>query len=200
MMRLALEDSQVVMIDFQEKLMPVIADSALVLQQAHLLAKVASTLGVPLWGTEQNPSKLGSNPADWRDLCKQTLPKMHFSACDEGLLECLKPKAQAPQGNARSLPKHLQKNTSSQVKDQIVLAGCETHICLLQTAIDLMQEEFEVWVVVDATGSRRERDKDAALDRLAGAGAELVSLEMVVFEWLGTAEHEHFKTIHSWLI
>ena len=198
-MRLALEDSQVVMIDFQEKLMPVIADSAFVLEQAHLLAKVASTLGVPLWGTEQNPSKLGSNPSSWRDLCKQTLPKMHFSACDEGLLECLKPTPQAPQGNARSLPKHLQKNTSNKVKDQIVLAGCETHICLLQTAIDLMQEEFEVWVVVDATGSRRARDKDAALDRLAGAGAELVSLEMVIFEWLGTAEHEHFKTIHSWL-
>jgi hypothetical protein len=53
--------------------------------------------------------------------------------------------------------------------------------------------------VVDATGSRKSKDKDAALDRLAGAGAELVSLEMLIFEWLGTAEHEHFKTIHSWI-
>jgi nicotinamidase-related amidase len=199
MMRLALEDSQVVMVDFQEKLMPAIADHATILEQAHLLAKVANTLGVPLWGTEQNPSKLGPNPSSWRSLCKETLPKMHFSACDEGLLECLNPQPQAPQGNARSLPKHLQKNTQGKFRDQIVLAGCETHICLLQTAIDLMQEELEVWVVVDATGSRKSKDKDAALDRLAGAGAELVSLEMLIFEWLGTAEHEHFKTIHSWI-
>ncbi len=198
-MRLALEDSQVVMVDFQEKLMPVIADHQSILEQAHLLAKVANTLGVPLWGTEQNPSKLGQNPSSWRGLCQETLPKMHFSACDEGLLECLKPQPQAPQGNARSLPKHLQKTTQGKFKDQIVLAGCETHICLLQTAIDLMQEELEVWVVVDATGSRKSKDKDAALDRLAGAGAELVSLEMLIFEWLGTAEHEHFKTIHSWI-
>jgi hypothetical protein len=123
-MRLALEDSQVVMVDFQEKLMPVIAEHQAVLEQAHLLAKVAHLLGVPIWGTEQNPSKLGHNPDAWRGLCQETLPKMHFSACDEGLLACLKPEPKAPQGNARSLPKHLQKNNQPKVKDQIVLAGC----------------------------------------------------------------------------
>ncbi|MBC7598480.1 MAG: isochorismatase family protein, partial [Polaromonas sp.] len=75
----------------------------------------------------------------------------------------------------------------------IVLAGCETHVCLLQTALDLLEEEFDVWVVTDACSSRTERNRDAAFDRLAGNGAELVTTEMVAFEWLRTAEHPLFK-------
>lgn len=61
---------------------------------------------------------------------------------------------------------------------------CETHVCLLQTALDLLTEEMDVWVVTDACSSRTERNRDAAFDRLAGAGAELVTTEMVLFEWL----------------
>jgi hypothetical protein len=79
----------------------------------------------------------------------------------------------------------------------IVLAGCEAHICLMQTALDLLEDEFEVWVVTDACSSRTERNRDAAYDRLAGAGAELVTAEMVAFEWLRTAEHPDFKLLQS---
>ena len=75
------------------------------------------------------------------------------------------------------------------------LAGCEAHVCLLQTALDLLDEEFDVWVVTDACGSRTERNRDAAFDRLAGAGAELVTTEMVAFEWLRTAEHPRFREV-----
>ena len=82
-------------------------------------------------------------------------------------------------------------------RNSIVLAGCETHVCLMQTALDLLDEEFEVWVVTDACGSRTERSRDAAFDRLAGAGAELVTTEMVAFEWLRTAEHPLFKEVLS---
>ena len=78
-------------------------------------------------------------------------------------------------------------------RNTIVIAGCEAHVCLLQTALDLLEEEFEVWVVTDACSSRTERNRDAAFDRLAGAGAELVTTEMVGFEWLGTAEHPRFR-------
>ena len=67
-----------------------------------------------------------------------------------------------------------------------MIAGCEAHVCLLQTALDLLEDEFEVWVVTDACSSRTERNRDAAFDRLAGAGAELVTTEMVGFEWLRT--------------
>jgi len=75
----------------------------------------------------------------------------------------------------------------------IVIAGCEAHVCLLQTALDLLEDEFDVWVVTDACTSRTERNRDAAFDRLAGAGAELVTTEMVGFEWLRSAEHPEFK-------
>jgi len=70
-------------------------------------------------------------------------------------------------------------------------------VCLLQTALDLLDEEFEVWVVTDACTSRTERNRDAAYDRLAGAGAELVTTEMVIFEWLRTAEHPDFKAVQA---
>jgi nicotinamidase-related amidase len=78
-----------------------------------------------------------------------------------------------------------------------VLAGLEAHVCVLQTALDLLEDEFEVWVVTDACSSRTERNRDAAYDRLAGAGAELVTTEMVLFEWLRTAEHPLFRDIQS---
>jgi nicotinamidase-related amidase len=65
--------------------------------------------------------------------------------------------------------------------------------------LDLLQEEFEVWVVTDACSSRSERNRDAAFDRLAAAGAELVSTEMVAFEWLRTAAHPAFKTVQAFI-
>ena len=71
----------------------------------------------------------------------------------------------------------------------------ETHVCFLQTALSLIEEEFDVWVVADACGSRTERDRDAAFDRLAGNGAELVTVEMVAFEWLESSEHPRFKAV-----
>ncbi len=78
-----------------------------------------------------------------------------------------------------------------------MIAGCEAHVCLLQTALDLLEDEFEVWVVTDACSSRTERNRDAAFDRLAGAGAELVTTEMVGFEWLRTAEHPRFRELQA---
>lgn len=188
--------SQLVLVDYQERLMPVMLDAAGVLANAERLARAAQRLDVPVWGTEQNPSRLGSNPAAWRDLCRRTLAKMHFSAVEEGLGEWLRPPVKPVAGNARSLPRHLQKpQAAPESRDMIVIAGCEAHVCLLQTALDLLEDEFEVWVVTDACASRTERNRDAAFDRLAGAGAELVTTEMVLFEWLGTAEHPHFKEL-----
>ena len=103
-------------------------------------------------------------------------------------------------GNARSLPKHLQRPAAPEEpesRNTIVIAGCEAHVCLMQTALGLLEEEFEVWVVTDACSSRSERNRNAAFDRLAGAGAELVTTEMVAFEWLRTAEHPVFREVLS---
>jgi nicotinamidase-related amidase len=197
-MLLDADQSQLVLVDYQTRLMPAIFESALVLANAQRLAQAAKLLQVPAWGTEQNPSKLGETPPELRALCQRTLAKMQFSGVEEGLGEWLRPPLKAPAGNARSLPKHLQKpsNTPSE-RASIVIAGCEAHVCLLQTALHLLEDEFEVWVVTDACSSRTERNRDAAFDRLAGAGAELVTTEMVLFEWLRSAEHAQFKPIQN---
>ena len=193
-MLLDASESQLVLVDFQERLMPAIFEGPAVLDNARRLARIAHLVEVPVWGTEQNPSRLGANDAELRALCRRTLSKMHFSAAEEGLGEWLRPPAKPQGGNARSLPKHLQKpQQPASERASIVIAGCEAHVCLLQTALDLLEDEFEVWVVTDACGSRTERNRDAAFDRLAGAGAELVTTEMVAFEWLRSCEHPAFR-------
>jgi nicotinamidase-related amidase len=194
-MLLDASQSQLVLVDYQARLMPSIFEADAVAKNAMRLGKIAKLMQVPVWGTEENPSKLGENLPDIRALCQRTLAKMHFSAAEEGLGEWLRVPAKAPQGNARSLPKHLQKPTAAEERNMIVMAGCEAHVCLIQTALDLLEDEFEVWVVTDACSSRTERNRDAAFDRLAGAGAELVTTEMVGFEWLRTAEHPRFAEV-----
>ena len=197
-MLLDASQSQLVLVDYQSRLMPAIFENTLVLANALRLAQLARLMEVPVWGTEQNPSRLGENAPEIRALCNQTLSKMQFSGVEEGLGEWLRPPAKPVAGNARSLPKHLQKPaTQGDERNTIVVAGCEAHVCLLQTALDLLEDEFEVWVVTDACSSRTERNRDAAFDRLAGAGVELVTTEMVAFEWLRSAEHPAFKAAQA---
>jgi nicotinamidase-related amidase len=200
-MLLDAQECQLVLMDYQARLMPVMLDATAVVANAARLAQVAALMQVPVVATEQNPSRLGPTVDGLRAALRQararTLSKMQFSAVEEGLGEWLRPEvlaSQAPQGNARSLPKHLQKPAASQ-RQSIVLAGCEAHICMLQTALDLVEDEFEVWVVTDACTSRTERNRDAAFDRLASAGVELVTTEMVAYEWLRSAEHPAFKAM-----
>ncbi len=200
-MLLDADDSQLVLVDYQARLMPVIFEQELVVANAVRLARMARLLDVPVWGTAQNPEKLGQNLPEVQAAIDsaggKTLAKMHFSAASDGLVEWLRPPVRKPTqgGNARSLPKHMQKPPEPQEegRSMIVIAGCEAHVCLLQTALELLEQEFDVWVVTDACSSRSERSRDAAFDRLAGNGAELVTTEMVAFEWLRTAEHELFR-------
>jgi nicotinamidase-related amidase len=197
-MLLDVTDSQLVLVDFQSRLMPAIFEGSQVLANAVRLARMAQRLDVPVFGTEQNPEKLGPNAPELRGLCQKTLSKMHFSAVSDGLVDWLRPPARPMAGNARSLPKHLQKPAAAAPeRATIVLAGCEAHVCLLQTALELIEQELDVWVVTDACGSRTERNRDAAFDRLAGAGAELVTTEMVAFEWLRSADNPAFREVHA---
>lgn len=192
-MLLDADECQLVLVDYQERLMPSIHEAQAVLRNAVRLGKLAALFGVPVWGTEENARGLGPNLAEIRSLCAKTLPKMSFSACADGLLDVLRPPARTG-GNVRSLPKHLQKVAQAgQERTGVAIAGCETHVCLMQTALDLVDAEFDVFVVTDACGSRTERNRDAAFDRLAGAGCELVTTEMVAFEWLRSAEHPSFR-------
>lgn len=197
-MLLQAEESQLVLVDYQQRLMPSIHEGDAVVANAVRLAKIAQLLQVPLWCTEENPASLGATvPALQSLVAGRVLAKMEFDGSSV-LLPKLKPPAkQAQGGNARSLPKHLQKAVPAPEpgRESVVLAGCEAHVCLMQTALGLLEEEQDVWVVTDACSSRSERNRDAAFDRLAGAGAELVTTEMVAFEWLRHAEHPRFKEV-----
>ena len=201
-MLLDADDSQLVLVDYQTRLMPVIFENEIVVANAVRLARMARIMQVPVWGTAQNPEKLGQNMPEIQAIIDsaggKTMAKMHFSAAADGLIEWLRPPVRKPSqgGTARSLPKHMQKPAEPQddeSRSMVVIAGCEAHVCLMQTALELLEQEFDVWVVTDACSSRSERNRDAAFDRLAGNGAELVTTEMVAFEWLRTAEHPVFK-------
>lgn len=207
-MLLNADDSQLVLVDYQTGLMPVIFENDRVVANAVRLARMARLFGVPVWGSAQNPEKLGQNMPEVQAAIDsaggRTLAKMHFSAAADGLGDWLRPPVRKPTsgGNARSLPKHLQKPAAQAVQEEgregrsmVVMAGCEAHVCLLQTALDFLEEEFDVWVVTDACSSRLERDRDAAFDRLAGNGAELVTTEMVAFEWARSCEHPAFRDL-----
>lgn len=167
--------SALVLVDYQGKLMPAIAGGQAALDEALFLAQVARALHVPVVGTEQNPRSLGLNEASLRARCDHTLPKMHFGACADGLVERL-----------RSLGREV---------TQVVVAGCETHVCLLQTALGLADAGLQVAVVPGACGSRRRDDHMLALQRLQQAGITLVNSEMVAFEWLGACTHPQFKHV-----
>ena len=164
-----------VLVDYQARLMPSIAGGEAAVAEAVFLARVARVLGVPVLGTEQNPQGLGPNVAAVRDLCESTLPKMHFDATVDGLAAALR-------AGGRPLA-------------QVVVAGCEAHVCLLQTALGLLAAGLQVAVVPDACGSRRPSDKLLAMQRLQQAGATLVSAEMVAFEWLHSCRSPHFKAV-----
>ncbi len=196
-MLLDAEESQLVLVDYQQRLMPAIHEGDRVVENAVRLARIAQLLQVPVWATEENPDGLGATVQALQPLVAgRVLGKMEFDGTDL-LLPKLKPAQRQQGGNARSLPKHLQKAAPQPApgRESIVLAGCEAHVCLMQTALGLLEEELEVWVVTDACSSRSERNRDAAFDRLAGAGAELVTTEMVAFEWLRDAGHPRFKEI-----
>lgn len=196
-MLLDADESHLVLVDYQERLMPAIHDGGAVLTRARQLARAAQLLGVACWATEHNPAGLGGIHSALAPLAGKPVAKMTFSAAAL-LMRRLRPSVRSTGGgNARSLPRHLRKPAEPEPQGpaSVVLAGCEAHVCLLQTALDLLDEELDVWVVTDACGSRTERDRDAAFDRLAGAGCELVTTEMVLFEWLRTAEHPAFDDV-----
>jgi nicotinamidase-related amidase len=169
-----------VLVDYQQKLLPAIHLGTEVLGEAVRLADCARALGIRVVGTEQNPRGLGSNTRAIRERCETTLAKMHFNACADGLVEVLR-------DAAGTLP------------TDVVIAGCETHVCLMQTALGLLRGGFRVRVVEPACGTRAPRDHDLAIQRLRQSGADIVSREMIVFEWLGTCEHDRFKAVLEFL-
>jgi nicotinamidase-related amidase len=167
------DDCVLLVIDMQQRLMPAIDGGDKAVARTVFLVQVAKKLGVPALFTEQNPSGLGPTVPPLKPFVEQLFVKRHFSAAREpGFLE------------------HLPPNRMT-----IVVAGAETHVCVLQTVLGLRERGYTVAVVSDAVGSRYPADKEAGLRRMAAQGAEIVTAEMVAFEWLDTCDHPDFKAV-----
>lgn len=168
--------SALLIVDVQERLAPAIANIEDILARIELLIRAASGLGVPIGFTEQYSAGLGATVSPIRDLAPEApvIVKVHFQATLEPGLE-----AWIGQNGAR----------------QIVVAGTEAHVCVLQTTLGLIERGYATFLVGDAVGSRRDRDRALAIERLRSEGCRIVSAEMVVFEWLKKAATEEFRAI-----
>ncbi len=170
--------SCLIVIDMQERLVPAMQAPARTIRNAGTLIAAATELEVPVLLTEQYPKGLGATVPELASAAAAAhaaiLPKMHFS--------CMEDRDFAAAFKATG-------------RNQAVIAGMEAHICVLQTAVSLMDQGTEVFVVTDATSSRTLESEKACLDRLQACGAGIVTTEMVVFEWLGRAGTPAFKAL-----
>lgn len=163
-------------IDVQDRLLPAIANKDVVERNCAILMKAASQLGVPAIVSEQYPKGLGKTVPALAELVGNDaiFAKMAFScARDPALMAHL-------EGLGRK---------------QAILCGVEAHICVLQTALELNHRGFEVFVAIDAAGSRDDLSKEIARDRMSAAGISVVTTEMVVFEMMKTAAAPQFKLL-----
>lgn len=169
--------SLLLVIDFQTRLMPAIADGDAVLRNALILAQAAQALSIPTLATEQYPAGLGHTAAEIAALCRENVEKTTFGACGSpAFLSAVRRLAPC------SAP-------------TLLISGCEAHVCVLQTALQLHVQGFDVRLVVDAVGSRSAISKHTALERMRAAGIGLVTTEMVLFEWLRDAKHPQFRDL-----
>ena len=168
--------SVLVVIDIQERLFPHVFQNRQMLVRVELLLEAARVMQIPVLLTEQYPKGLGRTIEEISKAIPDTAPleKMDFSCVPApGFREALK----------------------FYHRDQILLAGIETHVCVTQTALDLASQGESVFVVADATASRRELDAQLALERLSRSGLTVVTAESVVFEWLRRAGTDEFRAM-----
>nr|HAT8713027.1 isochorismatase family protein [Legionella jordanis] len=167
--------SCLVLVDVQEKLAPLVKNAQYLMERCEWLLRLAADLNVPVLLSEQYPKGLGSTLEPLKNLIEGgPIEKVHFS--------CLREPFFAKKLKALS-------------RTQIVLIGIETHVCVLQTGMDLKDEGYEVFVVVDAVSSRSELDIKYGLKRMKQAGIQLLSSEMVFFEWVEQAGTAEFKSL-----
>jgi nicotinamidase-related amidase len=177
-MLLKRDQSCLLIVDVQERLTPVMTDPRRVIHHCHLLIRAAQRLGIPVIASEQYPKGLGPTIVDLREALPagDILPKLHFSAAaDPAILARL----------------------SQLNRPQIVMAGIEAHVCVLQTALDLKERGFTPAVIADACASRRPESERMAWERLLQQGVTLPTVEMALFEWLNQAGTPEFKELSA---
>lgn len=172
------EKSVLLVIDVQERLAPAIHDGVAVAANCGWLAGVAAKIGVPVVVTEHFPEKIGGTLVGVRQAAEaagaQFVSKRYFSAQADGCLA----------------------STEVERRRQVIVCGTEAHVCVQQTVLDLRWAGKEVFVVADACGSRDPANRDLALARMRGHGVEIVSREMVAFEWLQFGGTELFGEVN----
>lgn len=168
--------SSLLVIDVQQRLLPAVQEHEIIEKNVCDLIEIADQLKLPVMYSEQYPKGLGvTSDAVLNALPKGTnrIEKLFFSCASEpGCGELI-----------------------GQQGAQVVICGMETHVCVLQTALELKSRGLEVFVVADAVSSRTAMNKSLGLERMRQNGIEIVSKEMVVFEWLKQAGTEDFRSI-----
>lgn len=170
------DDSLLLLVDVQEKLIPAVLNSKALIKRCAWLLKLAARLHIPVLVSEQYPQGLGATDASLQELYNPNncIKKTHFSCME-----------------APAFREHLQEFTQK----QIILIGMETHVCILQTAMQLQSADYQVFVVVDAVSSRNEVDLKYGLKRMKQQGIHLITAEMVFFEWIRQAGTPEFKQL-----
>ncbi len=172
-MQLSPPHSALCVIDVQEKLIPTIPTGQQVTAECCRLVQAANLFDTPVLFTEQYPKGLGPtvSPIATKIMHQNAIEKLSFSCC--------------------GMPTFL--DQIPQDVETLIVCGIETHICVAQTVLDVLQLGFRVCIAVDAVGSRREHDHTVALRRLEGSGAVLSTTEAILFELCKTAENPAFK-------
>ncbi len=173
-MLLQRQHSALLLVDLQEKLTPLIEEHETVVNHCQWLLNVANDLDVPVLVSEQYPKGLGATVAACQEAYApaQQMEKLHFSCTSD--TRCLE-------------------RIQTVDRQQWVLIGIEAHVCVLQTALGLVQAGKDVFVVADAVGSRYPQDKQLGLARMRHLGIQIISREMALFEWLHQSGTDEFK-------
>lgn len=172
--------TQLLIIDVQERLLPAMSQPDETLANVTRLLQAARRLGPPITVSEQYPKGIGPTVEPLRELLPNeaaVLQKMSFSCMRHAPLAA----------RIRDL--------AAQGRRRILLCGIEAHVCVLQTAIDIVEAGYEACVTVDAVSSRAPASRDVALRRMERAGVGLLTTEMAIFEWLGEAGTADFKAL-----
>jgi len=168
--------SVLVVIDVQEKLAPLMHEKDILLKNIQILIQAAQVLDIPILWSEHVPEKIGATVESIRRLLPTQKPvvKKSFGCCGE---------------------EWFIKALASLKRSQMILCGIETHICVYQTAVQLLGRKYAVQVVADAVSSRALFNKDIGLERIRSCGGIITSIEAILFELLKSVEHAQFKKV-----
>ncbi len=170
------ENTSLLLVDIQGNLAHSMHEKAFLFENVQKLIKGIQVLGIPILWVEQNPQGLGPTIPEIADILSniQPISKMSFSSC----------------GNDRFV-----EALAALDRKQVLIAGIETHVCVYQTAVDLVDRGYEVEVVRDAVSSRKVENKEIGLQKMSDSGVRVTSVETALFELLRVAEGEQFKEI-----